>query len=360
MKNKATYVFLFAAVIMLLLVSGVGAQSLSQAQDSMQVDLAKPASILSIATHVSEAISYQGVLEESGVPVTGSRDMSFSLYSNDSCTTFITGIVDLDDVPVDNGLFSVQLDFDPTVFTGQALFLEVEVEGTSIACQEILPVPYALSLRPEAIISTESTASNATAVTGEVSSTSPGSWSAGLRGINNGVGGTGIGVYGSQAGWGWGVYGQVDGNGKGVYGKADGETGVGVYGETAGASGAGVHARGSSTSGIALKLSYGGIQVEGAGLSSSTPVFIHQATNSNIMCGFSQCTLIDHPLTNADPNAILIVTQNFNYATYPSIVNNPHSVGVQYLETSSKWVIYNTDLAAMIEGAAFNVLVVKP
>ncbi len=57
---------------------------------------------------------------------------------------------------------------------------------------------------------------------------------------------------------------------------------------------------------------------------------------------------------------LLIVTQNFNYATYPSIVNNPHPVGVQYLETSSRWVIYNVDLAAMIEGAAFNVLVVKP
>jgi hypothetical protein len=233
--------------------------------------------------------------------------------------------------------------------------LEVEVEGTAIACQEILPVQYALSLRPEAKIATESTASS-----GEVSSTSAGSWSASLRGINNGTGGSGIGVFGSQAGWGWGVYGQVDGNGRGVYGKAEGETGVGVYGETSGASGAGVHAKGSSTTGIALKLSNGGIQVEGAGLGSSTPVFIHQATSGNITCGFSQCTLIDHPLTNADPHALLIVTPNFNSATYPSIVNNQHPVGVQYLETPSRWVIYNVDLAAMTEGAAFNVLVVKP
>jgi hypothetical protein len=357
---KKTTIFIIAAVNLLILANGVRAQSFYQGQDHAEVDSSQPAGSLSVTAHVSEAISYQGVLQEDGLPVTGSRDMSFSLYSDSSCTNFVSGIVDLSDVPLESGLFSVQLDFDPDVFTGQALFLEMEVEGTAIACQEILPVPYALSLRPEAVISTESTAAYANAVTGEVSATTPGSWSAGLRGINNGTAGSGIGVYGSQAGWGWGVFGKVDGNGRGVYGQADGETGVGVYGTTAGASGAGVHASGSGSTGTALKLSNGGIQVQGAGLGSSTPVFIHQATDSNIACGFDQCTVIDHLLTNANPNAILIVTQNFNYAEYPSIVNNSHPVGVQYLDTSSKWAIYNLDLAAMTEGAAFNVLVVKP
>jgi hypothetical protein len=360
MKIKKTYALGFAIVILLLLASGVSAQSFIQGPVLTRVDSAKPASILSIATHVSEAINYQGVLEENGVPVTGSRDMSFSLYSEDSCSTFISGIVEINDVSVDNGLFSVQLAFDPSVFTGQVLFLEVEVEGTAIACQEILPVPYALSLRPEAIISTESTVSYASAVTGEVSSTTPGSYSAGLRGINNGAGGTGIGVYGSQAGWGWGVYGQVEGNGRGVYGDADGDTGIGVYGASNGTNGVGVYAQGGGTSSYALMLDNGAIGVNGAGVGTSTPVFIHQAINSNITCGFNQCTLIDHPLTNANPNAILIVTPNFNSATYPSMVNNPHPVGVQYLDTSSRWVIYNVDLVAMTEGAAFNVLVVKP
>jgi hypothetical protein len=37
-------------------------------------------------------------------------------------------------------------------FNGQGLWLEVEVGGTQIGCQEILPVPYALSLRPGAVI----------------------------------------------------------------------------------------------------------------------------------------------------------------------------------------------------------------
>ena len=350
MKNKSFLVIVLAVVIILALASGVSAQSSTpvQMQEDIQLENTQPEGVLSVATIVSEAISYQGVLEENGIPVTGNRDMTFSLYSDASCTTFVAGIVDISDVPVDNGLFSVQLDFDPSVFTGQALFLEVEVAGTAIACQEILSVPYALSLRPGAKIATDSTANYAAPLIGEVSSTSPGIYSAGLRGINNGTGGYGIGVYGSQDGSGWGVYGQVDGDGVGVYGEADGAAGIGVYAE------------GSSPSGTALMLSNGGIRVSGAGLGTNAPVFIHQATAGNITCGSSQCTTIDHPLTNGDPDAILIVTQNFNPDTISGTVNNPHPVGVQYLSTPSRWVIYNVDLTAMTDGAVFNVMVVKP
>jgi len=46
-----------------------------------------------------------------------------------------------------------------------------------------------------------------------MSSTSPGSLSAGVRGHNNGTGTYGIGVYGSHAGQGWGVYGTTAGTG---------------------------------------------------------------------------------------------------------------------------------------------------
>lgn len=69
--------------------------------------------------------------------------------------------------------------------------------------------------------------SNVAAVRGIISSTAPGGFSAGVRGINNGTGGLGVGVYGSQAGSGWGVYG-VTPNGLGVYGNAS-ANGIGVY-----------------------------------------------------------------------------------------------------------------------------------
>ncbi|WP_213277644.1 beta strand repeat-containing protein [Chryseobacterium indologenes] len=69
--------------------------------------------------------------------------------------------------------------------------------------------------------------SNISAVRGIVSSASPGGFSSAVRGINNGTGGLGVGVYGSQAGSGWGVYGTTP-NGLGVYGNSTGN-GYGVY-----------------------------------------------------------------------------------------------------------------------------------
>ncbi|MEY8758353.1 beta strand repeat-containing protein [Chryseobacterium tongliaoense] len=71
------------------------------------------------------------------------------------------------------------------------------------------------------------TTSNIASVRGIVSNASPGGFSAGVRGINNGTGGLGVGVWGSQAGSGWGVYG-VTPNGLGVYGNSS-ANGYGVY-----------------------------------------------------------------------------------------------------------------------------------
>lgn len=71
------------------------------------------------------------------------------------------------------------------------------------------------------------TTSSISAVRGIVSSASPGGFSSAVRGINNGTGGLGVGVWGSQAGSGWGVYG-VTPNGLGVYGNSS-AGGTGVY-----------------------------------------------------------------------------------------------------------------------------------
>src|SRR6185295_5219432 len=105
----------------------------------------------------------------------------------------------------------------------------------------------------------------------------------------------------------------------------------------------------------ALDLRGGGaIKIAGAGLGASTPVFTHRAIASNITGDY---TAIDHPLCNNDPNAILLVTQNWNPGgaggTY-----NAHPVGVFY--TGSRWAVFNQDLAAMPVNAAFNVMVIKP
>ncbi|SIQ13049.1 hypothetical protein SAMN05880574_10658 [Chryseobacterium sp. RU37D] len=71
------------------------------------------------------------------------------------------------------------------------------------------------------------TTSSIASIRGVVNSTAPGGFSSAVRGINNGTGGLGIGIYGSQAGSGWGVYG-VTPSGLGVYGNAS-ANGTGVY-----------------------------------------------------------------------------------------------------------------------------------
>ncbi len=74
-----------------------------------------------------------------------------------------------------------------------------------------------------------STANNAAAIRGIITSVSPGGFSAGVVGQNNGTGANGIGVFGNQNGTGWGVYGTTPG-GVGVYGNST--NGMGVYGQS--------------------------------------------------------------------------------------------------------------------------------
>jgi len=62
-----------------------------------------------------------------------------------------------------------------------------------------------------------STSNNVSGVIGKISSSLPGTMSAGVRGISNGTNANGIGVYGTDAGSGYGVYGSAV-NGTGVYG----------------------------------------------------------------------------------------------------------------------------------------------
>ncbi|MCD9853726.1 collagen-like protein [Epilithonimonas sp. JDS] len=90
--------------------------------------------------------------------------------------------------------------------------------------------------------------SSIAAVRGTVTNIAPGGFSSAVRGINNGTGGLGIGVWGSQAGSGWGVYG-VTPTGLGVYGNSSG-SGTGVYANSN--NGTGLTA--TSTNGIAASM----------------------------------------------------------------------------------------------------------
>jgi len=104
-------------------------------------------------TLVGAKISYQGVLTDaSGSPLNGSHNLKFELYDAASAGIKLweqtkTG------VQIQNGLFTVQLGITPDDFNGQPLWLAITVDGQLLSPrQELLPVPYALSLRPGAVI----------------------------------------------------------------------------------------------------------------------------------------------------------------------------------------------------------------
>lgn len=78
--------------------------------------------------------------------------------------------------------------------------------------------------------------------------------------------------------------------------------------------------------------------------------YLHKSTVDNTD---GHITQIDHPDCNGNPNAKVIITQN--WGTNGKF--NNHEVGVYY--NGVRWAIYNEDKADLTVGAAFNVLIVK-
>jgi hypothetical protein len=113
-----------------------------------------------------------------------------------------------------------------------------------------------------------STAGSANGIEGVISSTGPGGFSAGVRGVNNGTGGNGIGVYGSQNGTGWGVYGTANG---GIGGNFSGGSGTGVEGSAGGSGSIGGEFFGDT--GVYASGSTYGIQVTGG----STGIYVNDS-----------------------------------------------------------------------------------
>jgi hypothetical protein len=165
------------------------------------------------------------------------------------------------------------------------------------------------------------------------------------------------GVSGQNGNGGYGVYGQ-SGNavgGTGSYGRGDG-AGIGVYGYSTG-SGAAVRAESAGT-GPALEIQRGAIRVAGAGIGSPTAAFVHVATSANTT---GRLTVIDNPLCNGDPNAILIITSNNSPGGARSATNDCSTFHVIYID--GHWQLFDCGQEIPLyqgQGPAWNVLVIKP
>jgi hypothetical protein len=232
MNRKRLVITLIVLVALLLTTGGATGQGPGSEGE------AGPEGEASIASTVNSRISYQGRLLEDGTPVTGSRDMLFRLYSDGSCGVQVGTDIVRNGVAVSEGLFSVELNVTHWDFDGQGLWLEVEVGSTILGCQEILPVPYALSLRPGAMIAD----TDSTLLLNRYRSAWP-TWETHKYGIDSEVGGAfhfAYGVYGTadntrMGGVAYGLYGSATtGNGTayGVYGQSQSDSvdARGVYG----------------------------------------------------------------------------------------------------------------------------------
>jgi hypothetical protein len=85
-----------------------------------------------------------------------------------------------------------------------------------------------------------------------------------------------------------------------------------------------------------------------------TTVFVHAATDANVT---SNWTEIDHPKTNGNPYAIVLVTQNWNPGGGGGTYND-HAIGVWYNGRTERWAVFNQDRESMPVGADFNVIVI--
>jgi hypothetical protein len=233
------------------------------------------------AEAVAASISYQGYLTDTaGNPLGGSHNLSFQLWDDPIAGNQKGADINLPGVPVAAGVFSAALPVDPLHFVGQGLWLRLGVDGQWLTPrQPLLPVPFALTLRPGARIHGDLGAAALT-----VANSSPGMpalvangdglgldalGQTAVRAVGRGVGVEAQGMTGvlAQGDVGVSATGLVgvratselgravegtSGGSDGVYGESTGGYGVhgkskmedGVYGETAGGFAAGVSGAG--------------------------------------------------------------------------------------------------------------------
>ncbi len=223
MKRKGMIASALVLGLLLVLAAGI---TLAQEPEPPE-GVGQPQGNLSMASVVTSTISYQGVLKENGSPVTGSRSMIFRLYSDDACATQVGSNIDAGSVQMNDGLFDVDLPVNPDDFNGQGLWLEAEVGGAKIGCEEIQPVPYALSLRPGAKVI------GASGLTGNLFEASTSDGSSLKVSMVQGLVFGGASLYASNDSIGYGVYGEYVGtsDGSGVYGSTSDAGGYGIYGK---------------------------------------------------------------------------------------------------------------------------------
>ncbi|MFN8473811.1 MAG: hypothetical protein U0822_16595 [Anaerolineae bacterium] len=203
-----------------------------------------------VVSDVAAKISYQGrVTDASGTPIAGPLTLVFQLWTDATAGNQVgSDIVRSGVTPVD-GVFTVDLDVPSTAFIGQALWLRIQVNGQWLTPrQELLPVPYALGLRPGAIVAGNS--SDPAITLGNAGSGAAMRAAGNILGVQA-IGQTGVEATGNAVGVAATGLTAIWGDG-GIGVRGTGSAGDGVFGLSQGGAGtAGVH-------GASSGLGYGG------------------------------------------------------------------------------------------------------
>lgn len=120
---------------------------------ALALALLSPPAVVAGSGSDADTFTYQGQLRESGQPATGLYDFDVCLYDSPTDPLLLACLATgAEDVPVEDGLFALDLDFGPGHFNGQPRYLELRVRpGDStggftqlLPRQRLRPTPLAM------------------------------------------------------------------------------------------------------------------------------------------------------------------------------------------------------------------------
>ncbi len=103
------------------------------------------------AVPVGSAFTYQGELKQAGTAANGVYDFQFELFSAAAGGVSVSVTLAVNNVTVDEGLFTTILDFGDSPFTGEAVFLEIDVKEDSAPTFTTLAPRQPLTVTPYSI-----------------------------------------------------------------------------------------------------------------------------------------------------------------------------------------------------------------
>ena len=244
-----------------------------------------------MAAPVNQSITYQGTLMNSaGNPLTGTYTVIFSLYEVSSGGSALA--MDKHAVQSSDGLFTTQIAFNQNLYDGQGLWLGISIgaDPEMTPRQEIRPVPYALSLRPGAIIRGSGTTPILTVSRdgdsgNGINVTTSGRTSHGVNALTSGY--YSNGVYALTSGYSsHGVYASTtNSNSYGLYAKTTGSTSNGVYATTAGTDSPGVRVSTSNSGSAGVYAMTSGLRSDGVYAQATGPYAYGILTSSSQSSG---------------------------------------------------------------------------